>query len=149
MKYRLLLTYTCIGHTNEFPGRYSAADLTPVLLSSSELFTFVSFQIKFCPLALAFRCGQNTHSIKYEIENTNIIPKGVNESNCINTNVAAAFLCQFLSVVGYMCKLRSFESRILSFSSAFATFNFVLFVTYSSYFCREKNESRALLAGSQ
>ena len=34
---------------------------------------------------MAFRCRQNIHIIKYEIKNTNIIPKGVNESNCINT----------------------------------------------------------------
>ena len=35
--------------------------------------------------SMAFRCGQNIHIIKYEMENTNILPKGVNESNCINT----------------------------------------------------------------
>lgn len=74
-----------ISHTNEFSRRYWAHS-TPVLLSYSDLFTFLSFQIKFSPLATAFRCGQNIHSIKYEIENTNIILKGVNESNCINSN---------------------------------------------------------------
>ena len=34
---------------------------------------------------MAFRCGQNIHIIKYEMENTDNLPKGVNESNCINT----------------------------------------------------------------
>ena len=36
--------------------------------------------------SMAFCCGQNIHIIKYEIENTNILQKGVNESNycCIN-----------------------------------------------------------------
>ena len=34
---------------------------------------------------MAFRCGQNIHSIKYEIENTKNLPNGVNESICANT----------------------------------------------------------------
>ena len=34
---------------------------------------------------MAFLCGQNIHIIKYEMENTNNLPKGINESNCINT----------------------------------------------------------------
>ena len=36
-------------------------------------------------ITMAFRCGQNIHIIKYEMENTNNLPKTVNESNCINT----------------------------------------------------------------
>ena len=34
---------------------------------------------------MAFRCGQNIHIIKYEIENTNILSKGVNEFNFMDT----------------------------------------------------------------
>ena len=34
---------------------------------------------------MAFRCGQNIHITKSEMENTNILPKGVNVFNCINT----------------------------------------------------------------
>ena len=34
---------------------------------------------------MVFLCGQNIHILKYEMENTNNLPKGVNESNCINT----------------------------------------------------------------
>ena len=35
--------------------------------------------------SMAFRCGQNIHIIKYEMENTNNLSKGVNGSICINT----------------------------------------------------------------
>ena len=34
---------------------------------------------------MAFRCGQNIHIIKYEMENTKNLPNGANESNCRNT----------------------------------------------------------------
>ena len=35
---------------------------------------------------MAFRCEQNIHIIKNEMENTNNLPKGVNESNCIDNS---------------------------------------------------------------
>ena len=37
------------------------------------------------PCNMTFRCRQNIHIIKYEMENSNNLPKGVKESNCINT----------------------------------------------------------------
>ena len=34
---------------------------------------------------MAFRCGQNIHIVKYEVQNTKVIPKDINESTCANT----------------------------------------------------------------
>ena len=48
-------------------------------------------------LSMAFCCGHNIHIIKYEIENTNILPKGVNESNCINLQNSAIFRFRLLA----------------------------------------------------
>ena len=44
-----------------------------------------SEEINNAAIAMAFPYGQTIHIIKYEMENTNIPPKGVNMSNCINT----------------------------------------------------------------
>ena len=54
-------------------------------LLSSNTATKNSFRFCSWLYRMAFRCGQNNHIIKYEMENTNILPKGVNESSCINT----------------------------------------------------------------
>ena len=34
---------------------------------------------------MAFRCGKNIHIIKYEVQNTNAIPKEISASTCANT----------------------------------------------------------------
>ena len=35
--------------------------------------------------SMAFRCGQNIHIVKCEVQNTKVIPKDINESTCANT----------------------------------------------------------------
>ena len=50
-----------------------------------DLLSLLFFDVCDTIIGMAFRCGQNIHITKSEMENTNILPKGVNVSNCINT----------------------------------------------------------------
>ena len=68
---------------------------------------FFNNQIHNTELSMAFRCGHNIHIIKYEIENTNIIPKGVNESNCINTKSKMLKSIKITTIRGRDIEIRS------------------------------------------
>ena len=59
--------------------------LSTIWIQFQTRFAEIPLGIEVIRVGMAFSCGQNIHIIKYEMENTNIRPNGVNASNCINT----------------------------------------------------------------